>query len=93
MPLASRSEYFRTNLLASTTLSRSFFERALPWDFGTLRRIKHVAATYAGFPYPTVQHLQAFSASWRVTPRHALPALFHAGDALELQSTEAFPLR
>jgi hypothetical protein len=32
MPLASRSEYFRTNLFASTTLSRSFIERILPWD-------------------------------------------------------------
>jgi hypothetical protein len=42
-------------------------------------------------PTPAAQHLQAFSASWRVPPLETLPALFHAGDAHGLSTFRGFP--
>jgi hypothetical protein len=85
---------FRVHPVDSARLHRACTQRPRtrpPLGFGALRRFKHAAATYAGIPTPTVQHLQAFSTSWRVTPQHALPTLFHAGDAHGVPLFREFP--
>jgi hypothetical protein len=44
-----------------------------------------------GLPHPTVQHLHAFSASWRLAPSETLPVLFHTGGARGVRPSEASP--
>lgn len=66
----------------ATSLMRFF----VPFDASGIRK-----RPTPGLPYPAVQRLQAFSASWRVAPPDTLPALFHAGGAYGVLPSEVFP--
>jgi len=86
IPLLSRSESVSWSALSAPSPAASsalgLWRPSL--SFGSLRRSKDEAATYTGFPTPTVLPSQRFSRSHGFDSALSRPALFHAGDALGL---------
>lgn len=93
MPFVSRPESLLRN--RSSVVSRTAMRRetwtALPWGLLPYDACLQRKRPTPGLPDPAVQHLQAFSASWRFAPPDTRPTLFHVGGACGVSPSEVFP--